>query len=117
MLPATIATLEQYEWPGNTRELESELHRVVALLAPGSRVAPHHLSTNSYKRKDAVPVSALVTDTTHKTLAQLLDETQQSIISNVLVKNDWNISRSAKELGVSRFSLRNMMKRFNLSTP
>jgi len=116
LLPATIAALEQYEWPGNARELESELHRVVALLASGSRVAPHHLSSNIYKTDNATIINTPTPEATNKTLARLLDETQQSIISTVLEKNAWNISRSAKELGVSRFSLRNMMKRFNLST-
>ncbi|MBS1809035.1 MAG: sigma 54-interacting transcriptional regulator [Acidobacteria bacterium] len=115
LMPATIIALEQYDWPGNARELESELHRVAALLPSGSRVAPHHLSTNINKLKTpSVNVSA--PDLANRTLAQLLDETQRSIISNVLEKTGWNISRAAKELGISRFSLRNMMKRFNLST-
>ncbi len=120
LMPSTLALLEQHDWPGNARELESEIHRVVALVAPGAVIAPHHLSSKINKVKSAsvpntAPVNATL-DTANKTLAQIMDETQQSIISNALEKHAWNISRAAKELGISRFSLRNMMKRFNLST-
>ena len=115
LLPATLAVLEQYDWPGNARELESEIHRIAAIVPAGTQVTPDHLSANIYKAQKALAITAITADPTNKTLAQLLDETQRSIISNVLEKSGWNISRTAKELGISRFSLRNMMKRFHIS--
>ena len=115
LLPATSLLLEQYDWPGNVRELESEIHRIVALVTSGTQITPDHLSANLYKAPKAVVISPAMPDTTNKTLAQLLAETQQAIISNVLEKTSWNISRTARELGITRFSLRNMMKRFNLT--
>lgn len=115
LLPATLAVMEQYDWPGNARELESEIHRLAALVPAGTQVAPQYLSATIYKAPKAGASAAITPDTANKTLAQLMDETQRSIISNVLEKTGWNISRTAKELGITRFSLRNMMKRFNLA--
>ena len=120
LMPSTLALLEQHDWPGNARELESEIHRVVALVTSGAVIAPHHLSSKINKSTNTFATNPVPTiaplDAANKTLAQIMDETQQSIISNALEKHAWNISRAAKELGISRFSLRNMMKRFNLIT-
>lgn len=115
LLPSTLAVLEQYDWPGNARELESEIHRIVALITSGTQVTPNHLSPSIYRATKTNSIISISPDITNRTLSQLLDETQQAIISATLEKTGWNISRTAKELGISRFSLRNMMKRLDLS--
>lgn len=43
LAPTTIATLENYAWPGNIRELENALLRAI-LAAPGSHIEPEHIA-------------------------------------------------------------------------
>ena len=116
---AALSSLEEYNWPGNTRELESEIHRAVALTSSGTILTPEHFSrsiTGSLK-KQGLEKNKTRALTTNKKMTDDLSEIQQDLVSNALVENEWNISRTARELGVSRLGLRTMIRRFNLELP
>jgi hydrogenase-4 transcriptional activator len=111
--------LEAYSWPGNARELGSEIHRAVALADSGDSILPEHFS-NSIHHSIKSGVSVTATNkivTTAKKMTDVLSEIQQELVSQALESNDWNISKTARELGVSRLGLRTMIRRFNLELP
>ncbi len=116
---AAVNSLEEYHWPGNTRELESEIHRAVALASSDTIITPEHFSssiTGSLKNA-ASEKTKFRTLTTSKKMTDVLSEIQQDLVSNALAENDWNISRTARELGISRLGLRTMIRRFHLELP
>ena len=44
LAPATLRALLDYDWPGNIRQLENEVRRLIALAPAGGEIGPEHLS-------------------------------------------------------------------------
>lgn len=106
----TIAILRRYDWPGNVRELQNEVHRMVAL-ADGDTLGPDLISD---KVKGVPRPLAVAPAGGYRTLKDQVDELEASVIAECLERHDWNISRAAEELGLSRVGLRGKLQRFGL---
>ncbi|MCS6858391.1 MAG: EVE domain-containing protein, partial [Sandaracinaceae bacterium] len=109
--------LEKYDWPGNVRELASEVARwgIVARGAP--EVGPEHLSppiqeAGGYGRggDDAVRNACTGQGTLDEAIASL----ERAILERGLERTQGNLSRLARELGVSRTTLYERLKRYGL---
>ncbi|MCF8308690.1 MAG: sigma-54 dependent transcriptional regulator [Bacteroidales bacterium] len=98
---AAIKRLEEYDFPGNVRELENMIER--ALVIGNSK---------SIRLKD-LPLESGEQATTP---VESLNENEKKHIKNILDKYDWNISRAAKILQVDRATLYNKIKKYNLKT-
>lgn len=96
--PAALKRLEQYEFPGNVRELENMIERAI-VIGNGKEI----------RLKDLPIVTSAVNGP-----ADSLHDLEKRHISNILDKFDWNISRSAKILKVDRVTLYNKIKKYNL---
>ena len=97
--PEAERFLKQYNWPGNVRELENALERAVVL---------------SKKRTLGIEdFSFLNVATAVRDGARTLKEREQDYIHEVLVENDWNVTRSAQILGINRVTLHKMIKRYH----
>jgi two-component system response regulator HydG len=99
-----LGMLMTYSWPGNVRELKNVIERAV-VIARGRMIGAEELTFLDTSSKDC----RLGTLTLH--------EVEISHIRSVLDACNWNISRSAKQLGIDRSTLNRKMKRFNLSRP
>ena len=99
--PAALKRLEEFEFPGNVRELENMIERAI-VIGNGKEI---HL-------KD-LPMGR---ETTYST-AESLDDVEKNYISQILNRYDWNISRSAKALKVDRVTLYNKIKKYGLKSP
>ncbi len=114
-LPSSVLSLlKQFDWPGNARQLENEIQRLVALTPAGASISAELLSPQISKQAKLRLVTPLSTPTHSHTLAEAVAETEYRIISAALVRHHSNISKMADELGVSRYGLRNMMRRHQL---
>ena len=100
-----LKALEEYEWPGNVRELENRIKRAV-VMAEGPRVTPEDLE-----------LTAHVTTSESLTLREVRESIEKDIIQRTLLGQNWNISRAAQELAVSRPTLYDMMKKYGLEKP
>lgn len=103
--PAAEQALVEDPWPGNVRALRHAVERAV-ILAPGDTIAPEDLSLGAAARPAATPVAA---PTVHN-----LDQMERQTIEKVLRKHGFNISRAAKELGLTRASLYRRMEKHGL---
>jgi DNA-binding NtrC family response regulator len=112
--------LVAYPWPGNVRELEYAIQRAVIYCRDGVLRAEHlpaHIlagiagPTNdpTVKLENAKPKEL------SKELGSQIATTERDIIEQALIRNNYNRTRTAKELGVSRVTLYNKMKRYDLS--
>jgi len=97
--------LKNYHWPGNVRELENAVERAVVL----SKSRTLTLNDFGFLKTTSPYVPAV------KGLT--LRDMEKRYIENVLQDNEWNISRSAEVLGISRATLHRMIIRFNMEKP
>jgi len=126
--PQAVDLLMVGDWPGNVRQLCNEVQRIVARAENGSVVTPEQLSPEL--RQMGVPltppasVSVLATTNTGRaeivplenaTLADALEEVERRMISEALRRHKGNISRAARELGLTRRGLYLKLERYQIS--
>ncbi len=100
-----------YPWPGNVRELENVVERAV-ILSPGEFIIPESLPSNlSGGGRRAAKGEA------HFTLDQAIDQAERQILLETLDNLNWNRQATARSLGISRTTLFNKMKRYDLTDP
>jgi len=98
----------RYPWPGNVRELENVIEQAV-ILAPGEYVVPEGLP--AFLREAGSTVSVAAKDLS---LDDALAISEKQILLETLERFKWNRKMSAQALGISRTTLFNKMRRFNL---
>jgi transcriptional regulator with PAS, ATPase and Fis domain len=112
--PAVIDALRQYTWPGNIRELENVLRRAV-LYSRGGQITVSELPS-TVRGAPAQPLSATAIVSHHVSLEAKVDLAEKRIIVDTLSRHRQSRSATAKELGISRVTLYNKMKKFGLLT-
>ncbi len=108
---AALNKLLEFNWPGNVRELEKAIRRACILCEDGAMIAPEHLPeeilqhTSSGIEDAAGPVGGL-----HDTV----EDVEKRLVLRALEENNWNKSRTAVALGLSRKGLKNKITRYEL---
>ncbi|RTL47961.1 MAG: sigma-54-dependent Fis family transcriptional regulator [Rhodocyclaceae bacterium] len=107
--------ITRYRWPGNVRELQNEVQRMVALTE--SEVLNADLL--SPRVVQAAEEEAQVRDLSllaglKGSLKERMDQLEARVIKEVLVRQRWNKTRAAEELGLSRVGLRSKLARYGL---
>ena len=100
---ATLKKLQKYSWPGNIRELQHAIERAV-IMSEGSVLNPDDfffLSEKADAKKD-------MSDNYN------LDEVEKVVIQRAINKHSGNISKAAKELGLTRASLYRRLEKHGL---
>ena len=101
--------LENYSWPGNVRELENMMERFVVL--DGNMDS---LLNQNNTASEQMPIAA-VQNTNQSFTPQTLAEIEKNAIVSCLKTYDFNISKVAKVLNVSRNTLYLKIKKYNIS--
>ncbi|GGF16260.1 sigma-54-dependent Fis family transcriptional regulator [Echinicola rosea] len=102
--PAAIQLLQNYSWPGNIRELQHAIERAI-IMAEG----------NELDSRDFFFLSSKPTTEKVKSNGTLnLDEVEKNVIQKAIDKNGGNISKAAKELGLTRASLYRRLEKYGL---
>ena len=102
--------LERYPWPGNIRELENLMERLAAL-HPAGTVSPEDLPESF--RSGASTVGEVLLQIPAEGLD--LQKLEEGLIKEALERNDWNQTRAAKFLGLTRNTLIYRMQKFGLN--
>ena len=121
--PQAVDLLMVCEWPGNVRQLCNEIQRIVARAEDGTVLSPDHLSPElkraaaTISAPDAItPISTVASAPgQHVTLADAMAELERRMIGEALRKHNGNISRAARELGLTRRGLYLKLGRHDLS--
>jgi two-component system response regulator AtoC len=98
----------RHGWPGNVRELENVMEQAV-ILSPGEYIVPDSLS--NYLRESGLFAAAPAKDLT---LDESLSYAEKQILIETLERFKWNRKMCAQALGISRTTLFNKMRRFDL---
>jgi hydrogenase-4 transcriptional activator len=126
--PQAIDLLMVADWPGNVRQLCNEVQRVIARGEDGSLITPEQLSPELRHMGAPVTPPASVTaigagasgqsvtvPLQDITLADALAEVERRMIAQALRKHNGNISRAARELGLTRRGLYLKLERHEMS--
>ncbi len=101
--------LLEYDWPGNIRELENEIERLVVLAGDDEVITEEMLSTKileSSGRGDEARLKGRLKDA--------LEMVEKDMIADGLNRTNGNKTRLAKELGISRANLIMKVQKYNL---
>lgn len=99
--PEVMKLLESYHWPGNIRELENLLERMVAFSSDGFSIGIENLPVEVIMPKDSTSQSRLPMDS----LPEARERFEKIYIISALRKTGWNQSETARILGVHRNTL------------
>ncbi|WP_194774427.1 sigma-54-dependent transcriptional regulator [Pararhodonellum marinum] len=102
--PAAIQLLQHYAWPGNIRELQHAIERAI-IMSEGNE-----LDSRDFFFLSAKPAQDKISN--NATLN--LDEVEKNVIQKAIDKNGGNISKAAKELGLTRASLYRRLEKYGL---
>src|SRR6201988_420618 len=118
--PQAVDLLMVSDWPGNVRQLCNEIQRVVARSEDGALINAEQLSPELRRTSSPTTPSATATITTLSssglpTTGGALAEVERRMISDALRRHNGNISRAARELGLTRRGLYLKLERHDLS--
>ncbi|HEU4809654.1 MAG TPA: sigma 54-interacting transcriptional regulator, partial [Sphingomicrobium sp.] len=103
--PDAVAAVDAYAWPGNVRELENRVKRAV-IMADGRLVSAADLDLpGSDSGGDDMPIN----------LRAARENIDRKVIRQALSRTDNNISGAAKLLGISRPTLYDLLKQYQLT--
>jgi DNA-binding NtrC family response regulator len=100
----------EHDWPGNVRELRNVVERAV-LMDEGDYIFSHHVELghiHSLKRETSAVAFELDAS------GRSLNEMEKEILVKALEKTNYNQSKAARLLKISRDTLRYRMKKYNL---
>ena len=91
--------LKAHSWEGNIRELQNAIEKAV-IMCEGEIIKPEHIE--------------LHTATRPATEAQTLEDMERQLIANAIAQCGGNLSQVAQQLGITRQTLYNKIKRYGL---
>lgn len=108
-----------YSWPGNVRELRNMLEQTV-LLAPNEVVQAHQLNLCLALVDEplAQPTATVYEMPRHEPEpGTSLPDMERDLVCRTLDRTDWNVTKSARMLGLSRDMLRYKIEKLGLTRP
>ncbi len=97
-----------YRWPGNVRQLQNELRRMVALAERDAVLAPGDLSSDIASARPAPERrvgGSQITVPLHDKLVPALSRVEREMILTALREHRGKVDAAAKALGISRKGL------------
>jgi two-component system, NtrC family, response regulator HydG len=99
---STLKRLEKHHWPGNIRELQHAVERAV-IMSESNMLQPHDFFLSQFDDGSNGEPETFN-----------LEETERLLIRKVIDKHGGNISKAAKELGLTRASLYRRIEKYGL---
>ena len=111
--PDAFRAMEAHLWPGNVRELENALERAL-IFHRGDAISladlPETIRSPRSRESAAFPVELPESGLS-------LDGVEKSLILRALEKHDWNQSRAARYLGITRHTLLYRIEKHGILRP
>ena len=101
--PDALAAIDGWNWPGNVRELENRVKRAV-IMTEGKLIGAGDLDLVDGEAGDATALN----------LKSAREVSDRKVIRHALARSEGNISSTAKMLGISRPTLYDLLKQYDL---
>ena len=120
--PAAMSILERHPFTGNVRELENIIERAV-VLTHNKLIQPEDLEIQSTTDEglpeivtDAVPQSAEgLKEAKRQVREKAVGPVERAFLLQALEHNNWNVTRSAKDVGMLRPNFQALLKKHSIS--
>ena len=110
--------LMDYHWPGNVRELEHAMERLT-ILVEGDEIEPLHVSAALYKTDSSLrgmipKTGEELKDLKKKIRDSSVQEIEKVFLEEALIRNDWNVSKAAREVSMQRSNFQALMRKYGI---
>jgi transcriptional regulator with GAF, ATPase, and Fis domain len=107
----TLELMQVYDWPGNIRELQNEVQRLMIQIDAGGFVTPDLLSPQVRQVGGIIDRARPAKGT----LKEMMDQVERFVLVEALRDHGNNKTATAKELGITREGLHKKLRQFGLS--
>jgi two-component system response regulator HupR/HoxA len=97
-----FSILLEYNWPGNVRELEKEVERLVLMSGKHDIITEDLISPRIW---ESILIFRTERAKKEGNLQEAIIALEKEMITEALIKNNWNKTKAAKYLGISRVCL------------
>ena len=111
-----MSVLEDYRWPGNIRELENIIERMVVLGSDDQVIDQEDLPYDLQLNTSSPKIGAKGTGIPHEGLMEARQSFERQFIMRALRYCEWNQSETARRLKVHRNTLLQKMKSLGIPT-
>ena len=112
--PAQQALLD-WHWPGNVRELRNMLEQI-ALMAQQDAITPEELSLPSALAGNTQAALPSLVGATNAAPSLNLESIERRYLMAALGSAEWNVTRAARLLGLSRDALRYRIEKYSIKS-
>jgi DNA-binding NtrC family response regulator len=112
LTPETRRLMLDYSWPGNVRQLESAIERAI-LLCEGDLITVEDLPLEV--RQESRPVTEGAFKLPSEGIS--FEDVERSLIIQAMEQTDYNITKSAKLLGLTFRTLQYRLEKFGIKKP
>jgi DNA-binding NtrC family response regulator len=115
-----LKLLEQFDWPGNVRQLESVVERAV-ITCDGEVIEPRHLPKRIARQElvEDFPVpktNAEFLALKKRLREQAISDLEREFVLDALQRNSWNVTRAALDVGIQRPNFQLLMRKHAIRT-
>lgn len=117
---SVVNKLMEYDWPGNVRQLRNIMERAV-ILCEKDQISLKEIPflgelTEIEQLVEHIPTSNEELKNIKKEIRQkAVQKVEKNFLLNALAKNDWNVTRAAKNTGIQRTNFQNLMKKHGIN--
>ncbi len=113
MTESALNSLKNYNWPGNVRELKNLIERLV-IMTPGNVIhladLPHGINQNDQTNN----LNGLIMSGLPNSYREAKELFEKQFLLEKLQGNDWNVSKTAEEIGLERSNLHRKIKGYQI---
>lgn len=114
--PGAIDQLREHTWPGNVRELRNVMERVV-IMADSPTITEEDVTSvlGQQQANKGVPQNLDELKRAKKIARErAVEKIERIFILDALIRNNWNVSQAAREIGMQRTNLHALMKKYEI---
>ena len=116
--PEAMSYLVRYQWPGNVRQLRSEIERIVVFAEDGQSVGVESLSADILRAgASASPVRFKLDFSKPIHFKEIMQDIERQLLSEALARHNGNVTRAAELLGLRRQTFTYKLHRFEIAHP
>ena len=114
-----LRELSEYDFPGNVRELQNVVERIVSLCLPGQEIFPEDMPEELSQRRapngKSGPTLAFTADLPfHDAKSDAITVFEKEYLSDLLDRHNGNISQAARTAGIDRKTIHRMLAKYQL---
>ncbi len=114
--PELVEKMTKADWPGNVRQLESCVARIVALSSDEAVIGPEAFDASAASSPPREPAAPATPDAESVSLYDHLESVERELVTRMLTATSGNQSEAARRLGISRTALIDRMKKYGLTS-